>query len=155
MILLALIFFLFRPFRKKPAMSLNAAGPGSFSEPGMAYSSLPVPGVPSAPALQVPPSRLQHFRNTAPAINESNFLTFNETLSHEKNAREKSQGFFSRAFPCRSRCRIASYTQTSSRVACFFPLGLPVWDGSSSKFSAKFSSSPSITGSLSSSSFSG
>ncbi len=79
MILLALIFFVFKHFRKRPAMSLSADGPASFSGPGVAYSSFPAGTPPSAPALQAPllPA-LQHIRNTDPAFNESDFLTFAE-----------------------------------------------------------------------------
>ena len=77
MILLALTFFVFKHFRKRPARSLSAAGPRSFSESGMLYPSFPAGTAPSAPALRAPPlPALQHIRNTDPAFSESDFLTF-------------------------------------------------------------------------------
>jgi predicted lipid-binding transport protein (Tim44 family) len=76
MIVLTLAFLIFRHFRNRSARPVSAFGPGSFPEPGMAYSSLPNPA-PSPPVLTAPAlPALDHIRTTDPGFNESEFLSF-------------------------------------------------------------------------------
>jgi predicted lipid-binding transport protein (Tim44 family) len=79
MILLGLIYFVFRHFRRKPALSPVAAGSGHFSEPGIGFFSLPGAEAPSAPSLTASylPA-LQHISSSDPAFRESDFLNLVE-----------------------------------------------------------------------------
>jgi len=77
MIILALILFVFKHLRRRPAIFLNLGGPQSFFGPGMAYSSFPAPEGPPVPSLQAPSiPALQHIRNSDPSFSEPEFLSF-------------------------------------------------------------------------------